>query len=422
MKTDKQLEELNQRVENFSPKSSMIFRGFIRFIGIVLIIMSLLLLIVQPIFGIIGIAFGIFLWVMANKLKKSSKENPSIKVNSVKQNDFKKASKENPNIKLNNAGQRLQSNKDIICKKEVVTKYNSLFIERIFSIDTPDTFVAIDLETTGLNPQIDEIIQVGAIKYENGVEVDRFTSYVKATIPISPQASKVNKIYDYMLEDAPDIKYVLKLFVDFISGYNLIAHNASFDMKFLQTSLKYCEMEILSNNVMDTLELARKFLSLSNYKLTTIGKYYGMKANMHEALGDCSVCAKIYLDFLEHNKEELENRKPVFDEPTDDLYFCALDDAWYSCCEIGWYVDYGKFHKVDIRPEIEKVCAAHNGRCYKSKAKSAKYIIILCNPMQTKDRVKKWHNMGYKVVSLDIALKYFGIYEQTQKITERINM
>lgn len=72
MKTDKQLEELNQRVENFSPKSSMIFRSFMRFIGIVLIIMSLVILIFQPIFGIIGIAFGIFLWLLANDLKKTS--------------------------------------------------------------------------------------------------------------------------------------------------------------------------------------------------------------------------------------------------------------------------------------------------------------------------------------------------------------
>lgn len=293
---------------------------------------------------------------------------------------------------------------------DFISNYESVSREGVLMLDSPNTFVAVDVETTGLSPRSDEIIQIGAIKYENGVECDRFMSYVKPTVSISPQASKVNNIYDDTVADAPDIKTVLKEFINFVGDNTLIAHNAPFDMKFLQTSLNRCGMDTLKNVVFDTLDAAKFFLTLDNYKLETISKHYGMDVTHHEAVSDCSVCARLYLDFL-------DNITPEFDEPTDDLFFCALDDIGYFCCEKGWSTNYGKYYKKDIREEIAQVCEERRGRCYKSKAKSAKYVIILCNLYQTKDRVQKWRNMGYKVVSLDTALKYLGIYEKVEKMT-----
>ena len=293
--------------------------------------------------------------------------------------------------------------------KNVKSEYNKIDVSNYY--ENMD-FVSFDVETTGLNAACDEIIQIGAAKFINGVMTDKFVTYVKPTTSISEKVSKINNIYDYMVQDAPDIKEALTSFIHFIGDALLIAHNSDFDMRFIQTNLHALGFEILKNKVIDTLELAQinKYtFNFPDLKLETIKNTLSLDYPSHEALSDCLVCADFYIECFNYFN-------PKFDEPCDDIYFCSLDEHWYSCLTKGWEVDHHKCYKQDIRPIISKICEDNGGRCFKTIAKSAKYIIILCKPYQNKDVVDKYHNMGYKVVSLDIALKYFKVYEQLEKI------
>lgn len=268
-------------------------------------------------------------------------------------------------------------------------KKRSSILEYNVSDEYPNDFTVVDLETTGLDVEYDEIVQIAAIKFKGGVEEGRFMSYVKPTIHIPTEASKIHYIYDSTVENAPNIQEVLTRFMQYIGSSTLIAHNASFDMKFLQTFLACNEMNLLTNPVVDTLSLARSFLNLPNYKLPTIKDYYGINVQSHEGLADCLVCAKLYLDYLNY-----EN--PTYDEITDEIYKCFIDDT-------------GDPIPDTMRNIIEKVCGQHSGKCYKTSAKSAKYAIISNTYNQNGRRLKLWHDKGFKVTTMEAAMKYWNL-------------
>lgn len=257
------------------------------------------------------------------------------------------------------------------------------------SYEYPNDFIVVDLETTGLDVEYDEIIQIAAIKFKEGKEDSRFMLFVKPTIHIPAEASRVNQIYDSDVQNAPVINVALQHFTEFVGDSTLIAHNASFDMKFLQTFLTQCGMKTLENPVIDTLSLARTFLDLPNYKLTTVKDYYKISVRSHEALSDCLVCSKIYLDYLVY-------MNPEYDEITDKIYKCFIDDSFEPITDT-------------LRNIIEKVCSEHGGRCYKTAAKSANYAIISCEDNQNGKRVKQWHDKGFKVTTIEQAAKFWNL-------------
>lgn len=206
-----------------------------------------------------------------------------------------------------------------------------------------DTFVVFDLETTGLNPQRCEIIEIGAIKYINGQESEKFQTYIKPDMPIPENVSKINNIYDKTVENAPKIKEVIPKFLEFISGFTLVAHNASFDMSFIQTQIRRFSENIIQNSVVDTLQLARKtFPFLKNHKLTTIKDYLKMNVDSHNALDDCSVTAKLYLvSQAERNRiKELERNYKLHQaeiqlKELEETDMQTVDDKGYFYSNLG---------------------------------------------------------------------------------------
>lgn len=178
-------------------------------------------------------------------------------------------------------------NGNLIAKK-VITSINKTY-------PTYQSFIVVDIETTGLSPTFDEIIEIGAIKYIDGVEVDRFKTYIKPTIPIPLSASKINGIYDEDVKNSPSFREISKPFIDFLEKYPLVLFNAPFDMSFIQTNLNHYGEKTISNSVIDTLPLARKYFSdLKDYKLTTIKKTFGLDCNSHNAIDDCFVTFHLY--------------------------------------------------------------------------------------------------------------------------------
>jgi len=173
-------------------------------------------------------------------------------------------------------------------------------------------YVVFDLETTGMSPDKDEIVEISAIKVKDGEIVDEFSSLVNPGMPIPAGASSVNGITDDMVADAPGFEEVFELFLEFIGEEVLVGHNiAGFDMHFLyRYAMQYWNMT-LDNNYVDTVVIAKKcFPQMAHRRLTDLAAHYKLNTEgAHRALFDCEMNQKVY----EYMAKDLEN--PVIVKP-----------------------------------------------------------------------------------------------------------
>ncbi|NLD49835.1 MAG: PolC-type DNA polymerase III [Clostridiaceae bacterium] len=165
--------------------------------------------------------------------------------------------------------------------------------------------IALDIETTGLDPDSDKITEIGAVKIKDGKVIDSFCSFVNPQIPIPENIVKLTGITDEMVKDAPLIDTVLTSFLDFIGETALVAHNASFDMGFIKHNARILGKEI-RNPVIDTLQLCRQmFPELGRHKLNVVAKHLGIKLeNHHRALDDAETCGGIFSRCIELLKKK----------------------------------------------------------------------------------------------------------------------
>ena len=167
------------------------------------------------------------------------------------------------------------------------------------------TFVVFDIETTGFSAVNDRIIEIGAVKVENGMITEKFSEFVNPERPIPFEIEKLTSINDRMVEDAPTISVILPKFMDFCGGSVLVAHNADFDTGFIRHN---CEVLGLPYDYtyVDTLGIARSFLEgLKNYKLDTVVEAMGCTlANHHRAVDDAGATADVFVRFLERFKKK----------------------------------------------------------------------------------------------------------------------
>ena len=167
------------------------------------------------------------------------------------------------------------------------------------------TFVVFDIETTGFSAVNDRIIEIGAVKVENGMITEKFSEFVNPERPIPFEIEKLTSINDRMVEDAPNISVILPKFMDFCGSSVLVAHNADFDTGFIRHN---CEVLGLTYDYtyVDTLGIARSFLEgLKNYKLDTVVEAMGCTlANHHRAVDDAGATADVFVRFLERFKKK----------------------------------------------------------------------------------------------------------------------
>ncbi|MGI6174902.1 MAG: PolC-type DNA polymerase III [Christensenellales bacterium] len=173
------------------------------------------------------------------------------------------------------------------------------------SVGTDSTFVVFDIETTGLMPQKDAITEIGAVKIVGGDVIDTFASFVNPMRPIPQQITKLTGITDEMVQDAPETKQVLKEFLAFSKGCVLMAHNAPFDMGFINVFAKRAGLE-LDNPVVDTLELSRKLFSeLKSHKLNILAKHLGIDmGSHHRAVDDARTTGQIWVACAKRLQEQ----------------------------------------------------------------------------------------------------------------------
>jgi len=170
-------------------------------------------------------------------------------------------------------------------------------------------FIVFDLETTGLSPNSDRITEIGAVKVVNGEIVETFDRLVNPGMPIPAQITALTGITSAMVKDAPDETVAVPEFLEFIGGEDviLVAHNASFDMGFMNSA---CERLGLSfeNPYIDTLALSRVlFKGIKNYKLDTVVKFLGLSDfEHHRADADSNILAQVFIKQMEKMRDEFD--------------------------------------------------------------------------------------------------------------------
>ncbi|MCD8222241.1 MAG: PolC-type DNA polymerase III [Clostridiales bacterium] len=174
-----------------------------------------------------------------------------------------------------------------------------------------DPFVVFDIETTGFSPEKNKIIEIGAVRIERGEITERFSTFVNPCEPIPYEIEQLTGINDNMVLSADIIDNILSEFLRFCEGCAIVAHNASFDVSFIQFQAKRLGLAF-SPTVLDTVEIARQLLpNLNRYKLDTVAKALDVSLeNHHRAVDDAEATAHIFLKFVKMLQErEIEDLK-----------------------------------------------------------------------------------------------------------------
>jgi len=162
--------------------------------------------------------------------------------------------------------------------------------------------VVIDFETTGLSPGYgDRIIEVGAVLIANGQIEDRFQSLLNPGMKVSSFIEEYTGITNRMLSTAPAITEVMPKLKEFLSHHHLVAHNASFDSRFLDAELERLDHKRLNKFACSMLTARRLYPDSPNHKLETLVRYKNLKTDgvHHRALADAEMTAHLWLRMLE---------------------------------------------------------------------------------------------------------------------------
>ena len=180
--------------------------------------------------------------------------------------------------------------------KEIITNSKNQSLD--------DSYVVFDLETTGFSPNTCKIIEIGAVKVENGTITERFSEFVNPQVPIPFKIEELTGIRDDMVMGAETIEEILPRFMEFCEGCVMIAHNAEFDMSFIRKNCMDLDIPC-DHTVGDTVAMARILLpALHRFKLDTVAKALKiLLENHHRAVDDAECTAHIFVKFIEMLKE-----------------------------------------------------------------------------------------------------------------------
>ena len=159
-----------------------------------------------------------------------------------------------------------------------------------------DNYVLVDIETTGLSPIYDDIIEIGAIKVENNKVVGEYNQLIKTDRSLPPMITELTGITDEMLATGKMLETVLEEFIGFVGDNVIIGHNINFDLGFLYNKCKKYLNYNLNNDYIDTLYLARKLVPNSyNHKLGTLAKLFNISyEGAHRGLKDVEITYEVY--------------------------------------------------------------------------------------------------------------------------------
>lgn len=159
-----------------------------------------------------------------------------------------------------------------------------------------DNFTAIDIETTGLSSEYDNIIELAAIKYRNGKPVEQFDQLINPGYEVGGFVTYLTGITDAMLSTAPSIDQVLPSFIDFLSDDVLLGHNIHFDINFIYDNCCFMGLPPIQNDFVDTMRISRRlYKDWENHRLDTMLAEFELYRILHRALNDAKLTAQAYL-------------------------------------------------------------------------------------------------------------------------------
>ena len=166
-------------------------------------------------------------------------------------------------------------------------------------MENSKNYVVFDLETTGFSPVTDKVIEISAIKIENGNMTECFNTFVDPETEIPLKITELTSINNKMVKGAPKDFEVIGDFLKFCEGATMVAYNAQFDMGFISNIAEKNGYKV-DNEVDDAFALAKeKLAGLKNYKLKSVAEYLGVELNnAHRAINDTLATAKVYLKLL----------------------------------------------------------------------------------------------------------------------------
>lgn len=162
------------------------------------------------------------------------------------------------------------------------------------------TFICFDIETTGLSAARDKITEIGAVKVENGVITDTFSTFANPEMPIPQKITQLTGITDDMVKDAPSQSEAVGAFLEFAGDNVLVAHNAPFDTSFIAKACEDMSREYNYTSI-DTVAISRAILTdIKNCKLDTVAKFLRLgDFNHHRATDDAEMLARIFINLCQ---------------------------------------------------------------------------------------------------------------------------
>ena len=174
-----------------------------------------------------------------------------------------------------------------------------------------EVFCIVDIETNGNSPIKNQIIEIGAIKYQNGKILDRFESYVYADF-IPDSIVRLTNIHVEDLEDAPSLKSVLKAFKTFLGSSVFVAHNVNFDFGFISKSLQTVGDDELLNRKLCTVDLSRKTIEAPKHGLGFLKEFLDIDEGAHHrAFSDALSAARVLDACMQNLPKEVETTEDL---------------------------------------------------------------------------------------------------------------
>lgn len=214
-----------------------------------------------------------------------------------------------------------------------------------------NSYIALDLETTGLNPKYARILEVGAVKIKDGKIIDTYDKIVNAKTYLSNQIVSLTGITQEMMEGGEEIEKVIADLLDFCKDEVILGHNISFDYSFVKKAATNQKMTF-EKEAIDTLKLARRFLpELEKRSLEYLCEYYKIKQEKkHRAYHDALSASELYQVLLKHffvgNEEAFVPFK---------LHYEVKRESPITPRQKIYLIDLAKYHKISLTVKVESL-------------------------------------------------------------------
>lgn len=214
-----------------------------------------------------------------------------------------------------------------------------------------NSYIALDLETTGLNPKYARILEVGAVKIKEGKVVDTYSKIVNAKTLLSDQIVNLTGITQRMMEQGEDIEKVIVELLDFCEDEVLLGHNILFDFSFVKKAAVNHKLTF-EKKAIDTLKLARRFLpQLEKRSLEYLCEYYDIEQEeKHRAYFDAIAASKLYQIFLQEFYDGNEEAFLPF-----QLNYQVKRESRITPRQKIYLNDLVKYHKIALNVQIDSL-------------------------------------------------------------------